>query len=107
MDGESPSAAALREASEEAKIDAAEVELIDSVALVHPQWSYTTFIALLAQHSIYTDLDQGVQSADAESIELRWVALSELTADTPTLPLHPAFASSLPSLAAALRRHLN
>jgi 8-oxo-dGTP diphosphatase len=87
MPGESAADAALREAAEEAGIDRVSVRLRGEHVLTHPDWSYTTVIA---------DEISPVRPAvtDAESLELRWVALD----DVATLPLLPAFGDAWPSL---------
>jgi 8-oxo-dGTP pyrophosphatase MutT (NUDIX family) len=87
MPGESAEAAALREAAEEAGIDPAAVRVRESSVLTHPGWSYTTVIA-----DEIVPLEPTV--TDAESVELRWVPLDEVT----DLPLLPAFADAWPQL---------
>ncbi|WP_370526182.1 NUDIX domain-containing protein [Cellulomonas sp. JH27-2] len=88
---ESAEQAALREAHEEAGIDAAAVGVRDSWVLQHPDWSYTTVIA--------DELAPIVPAVtDAESDEVRWVPLDEID----SLPLLPAFADSWPILRARL-----
>ncbi|MDM7830850.1 NUDIX hydrolase [Cellulomonas edaphi] len=88
---ESAESAALREAHEEAGIDAASVAVRSSSVLEHPDWSYTTVLAdeLVPVHPVVTD---------AESDEIRWVPLGEVAA----LPLLPAFAEAWPKLRAGL-----
>jgi 8-oxo-dGTP pyrophosphatase MutT (NUDIX family) len=86
---------ALREADEEADLDA---ELIEPVALWvvdHGGWSYTTVLArpLAELHP---------HAANAESVEVRWWPNPAVEA----LPLHPGFALTwphLPQSAASLR----
>jgi 8-oxo-dGTP pyrophosphatase MutT (NUDIX family) len=82
---------ALREAAEEAAVPADAVRVLFESVLDLGFWSYTTVVA------------QAVRSfephmADVESIELRWVPVNEVV----TLPLHPGFAASWPSLRARL-----
>jgi 8-oxo-dGTP diphosphatase len=83
--------AALREAHEEAGIDAAAVAVRGSTVLEHPDWSYTTVLAqeLVPVHPAVTD---------AESEDVRWVELGEVD----SLPLLPAFAAAWPALRAAI-----
>ncbi|WP_315097141.1 NUDIX domain-containing protein [uncultured Cellulomonas sp.] len=87
MPGESAEDAALREAHEEAGIDRVAVRLRESRVLQHDDWSYTTVIAdeIVPVRPTVTD---------AESVELRWVPLDEVS----DLPLLPAFASAWPRL---------
>jgi 8-oxo-dGTP diphosphatase len=87
MPDESPEDAALREAQEEAGIDRASVRLRESSVLEHPDWSYTTVLAdeIGTVHPAVTD---------AESLELRWVPVDQVT----DLPLLPAFAEAWPRL---------
>jgi len=91
MPGESAEAAALREAAEEAGIDPVGVRLRESYVLHHPDWSYTTVIAdeIVPTHPAVTD---------AESLELRWVPIDEVT----DLPLLPAFGDAWPGLRARI-----
>ena len=87
MPDEGPEAAALREAGEEAGIDPVSVRIRETSVLQHPDWSYTTVLAdeISPVHPVITD---------AESLELRWVAVD----DVETLPLLPAFAQAWPTL---------
>jgi len=86
-EGESALDAALREADEEAGVPPGLVtELFESVFDLG-YWSYTT-VAVEAR-----ELFEPVMG-DFESLELRWVALSEVE----NLALHPAFASAWPDL---------
>jgi 8-oxo-dGTP diphosphatase len=88
---ESAEQAALREAHEEAGIDPAAIALRGVTVLEHPDWTYTTVLAdeLVTVHPAVTD---------AESDEIRWVALAEVE----TLPLLPAFAAAWPMLRARI-----
>lgn len=85
---EDPRDAALREAAEEAGLDAAELRvraLVTTAEVRGPggaYWSYTTVVADAAR------LLPTV--ANRESAELRWVAEDEVA----ELPLHPGFAAS-------------
>ena len=75
--------AAVREAAEEAGVEAVHIRVRVSVVTHEvPGWSYTTVIADVAE--------QLPTMPNRESSELRWVAESEVT----TLPLHPGFAAS-------------
>lgn len=83
---ESVLTAALREAHEEAAIAASSLTVQGVHRLQHPDWRYDTVIATAKSKPRVTE--------HAESVELRWVAVDDL----PGLPLHPAFAGSLPEL---------
>ena len=83
---ETPAQAALREAHEEAGIDAAAVLVTGEWRDDHGGWAYTTVIA--------TVLGPLTIVPNAESLELRWVA----EPDIHQLPLHPGFALSWPLL---------
>lgn len=89
--GETAVAGALREAAEEAGIDAGRVRPIATSVLTHPDWSYTTVLA-------HTDPGLHVAATDAESLEIRWVPLAAV-ADRPLLP---AFGDAWPDLRAML-----
>lgn len=84
---ETAAQAALREAHEEAGVDAAGVAVRGEHVLQHPDWSYTTVLA-----DAVVPFTPAV--TDAESIEVRWVPLAEVTAR----PLLPAFAVAWPEL---------
>ncbi|MBD7919531.1 NUDIX domain-containing protein [Cellulomonas sp. Sa3CUA2] len=83
--------AALREAHEEAGVDAAALAVRGEHVLTHPDWSYTTVLADAV-------VPFAPAATDAESIEVAWVALDEV----PQLPLLPAFADAWPALRARL-----
>ncbi|MFN3708071.1 NUDIX hydrolase [Microcella sp.] len=89
--GEDAATAAVREAHEEAGVP------LDAVTVLWEShhdlgfWSYTTVVARV------DELFDPVLG-DAESIELRWVAVG----DVEHLPLHPGFAASWPRLRAQL-----
>ncbi len=87
--GESAVDGALREAHEEAGVAPESVGIRGEHVLDHVDWRYTTVIAdeLVRVDPVATD---------AESVEVRWVPLDEVTA----LPLHPAFAAAWPILRA-------
>ncbi|KQU04324.1 hypothetical protein ASG56_13170 [Rhodococcus sp. Leaf7] len=85
---ESAEHAAVREAGEEAGItdDLLTVRAEHVTAVEDSGWSYTTVVA---------DTDHELDTVpNGESTELRWVAEK----DVDSLPLHPAFAVSWPSL---------
>lgn len=84
---ESAVEAALREAGEEAGVDPAAVQVLGSWELVHPDWSYTTVLAVERR-----PVEPSV--TDAESLQVRWVAADEVVG----LPLLPAFAVAWPTL---------
>ncbi|WP_226921537.1 NUDIX hydrolase [Georgenia subflava] len=92
-DGETPVAGAVREAVEEAGLDATSLRVHAARALVHPDWSYTTVVA-----EAVGPLDPHV--SDPESLEIAWVPLDDL-ADHELLP---AFGDALPELRTMLRR---
>jgi 8-oxo-dGTP pyrophosphatase MutT (NUDIX family) len=89
--GESAAEGALREAHEEAGVPSGSVGLRGRHVLAHPDWSYTTVVADELVH-----LDPVV--TDAESVEVRWVPLDEVT----SFPLHAAFADAWPALVATI-----
>ena len=83
---ETPVEAALREAAEEAGIDAAAVAVTCQRVDDHGGWQYVTVVAdVIRPLTIHPN---------AESAELRWVNESDVTG----LALHPGFAGSWPSL---------
>ena len=83
---ETPVEAALREAREEAGIDAAAVAVVFQRVDDHGGWEYVTVIATVVRPLKIVP--------NAESTELRWVAEAQVTA----LALHPGFANSWPML---------
>jgi 8-oxo-dGTP diphosphatase len=89
--GESAEDGAMREAAEEATVPRSVLRVIKTSVLDLGYWSYTTVVAeaLEAFEPII---------ADAESAELRWVAVDEVA----ELPLHPGFAAAWPVLRVAL-----
>lgn len=93
---ESAVAGALREAAEEAGVDAERVSAFATSVLVHPDWSYTTVLAR-------TDADLHVEPTDAESLEIAWVPIPEV----PDRPLLPAFADAWPQLRGMLATDLH
>lgn len=84
---EDATSAALREAAEEAGVDPDRVRPFATSALEHPDWSYTTVLAR-------TDPTLPVEPTDAESLEILWTPLAEIT----ERPLLPAFAEAWPML---------
>lgn len=89
--GEAATAAALREAGEEAGVPADAVRPFETRVLTHPDWSYTT---VLADEVHAFD----ARATDAESLEIAWVPVAEVAG----LDLLPAFAEAWPALRAAL-----
>ena len=85
---ESPPEAAVREAGEEAGIVPDDVVVRDIQRDDHGGWVYDTVVAETTRpvHPV----------ANAESVQLRWVR----ERDVESLPLHPGFARSWPSLRA-------
>ena len=90
-EGESALAAALREADEEAGVPPHAVTEIFESVLDLGFWSYTT--VAVEVHEFFEPV-----VGDFESLELRWVSLSEVE----SLALHPAFASAWPALRSQL-----
>jgi 8-oxo-dGTP pyrophosphatase MutT (NUDIX family) len=88
---ETPEAAAIREADEEAGVPPELVTVLGSSVFDLGYWSYTTVLARAER--LFTPI-----VGDAESEALRWVPLEEVE----TLPLHPAFGSSWPALRSRL-----
>jgi len=85
--GEDATAAALREAAEEAGVEPDAVHPFATRVLEHPDWSYTT---VLADEVRAFD----ARATDAESLAVRWVPVDEVT----DLDLLPAFAAAWPEL---------
>lgn len=86
---ETPAKAALREAYEEAGIRRHAVTVRAAVVTLRPvgtTWTYTTVLATAAE--------QLATHPSAESAELRWVPVADVT----RLSLHPGFAASWPNL---------
>ena len=89
--GESPAAAALREAHEEAGVDAATVTVLGTVpGLRHPEWSYT-YVLAESERPEDPDLPGGLTW---ESDRTMWVDLDEVAGH----PLHPSLAADWPRL---------
>jgi 8-oxo-dGTP diphosphatase len=91
--GETPLEGALREAAEEAGVDARSVRPRHAWTVDHGSWAYTTVVCE-AVGPIHP------QRLDGESEELRWVPLR----DVPALPLHSGFAAGWPTLCGLLSR---
>ena len=89
--GETAVEGALREAAEEAAVPADAVEVLFTSVLDLGYWSYTT-VVVQAVRAFEPHM------ADVESIELRWVAVPEVT----DLPLHPGFEAAWPELRSRL-----
>lgn len=84
---ESPEAAALREADEEAGVPQELVTVLETSVLDLGYWSYTTVLARADE--LFAPI-----IGDAESDALRWVPFDEVQA----LPLHPGFGGSWSAL---------
>ena len=91
--GETPVRAALREANEEAGLDAADIAAIGLSVADHDGWTYTSVVArtLRAVHP---------HAANEESVQIRWWDFDEVE----HLPLHPGLAASWPTLRRPLPR---
>lgn len=87
--GESPCDGALREAEEEADVPGSVVEVVGTHVLRHEVWSYTTVLGEVRPGNVVVP-----RAADAESVEVRWVALGDLD----RFELMPPFEAALPSL---------
>ena len=87
--------AALREAAEEAGVEARDVRLAHSWMADHGTWSYTTVVGHVAE-------PVAARPTSWESTELRWVGLD----DVADLRLHPAFAAAWPVLREHAERRL-
>jgi 8-oxo-dGTP diphosphatase len=86
-EGEGALAAALREAAEEAGVPADAVVPFATTILDRDVWTYTTVVARATRE--FTPV-----AGDAESLELSWVPIDEVSA----LALHPAFERAWPGL---------
>lgn len=95
QDGESPRAAAIREACEEAAVCEDAIRVTSATTVDHGGWGYTTVLATVrrpVRERVMTD----------ESAELRWVRAEEVAA----FPLHEDFAAAWPDLHPQLGREL-
>lgn len=81
--GETPEAAAIREADEEAGVPPELVTVLGTSVFDLGYWSYTTVLARADE--VFAPI-----VGDAESEALRWVPLDEVD----RLPLHPGFGTS-------------
>lgn len=93
-ENESALEGAVREAREEAAIPPDALDILFTSVFDLGFWSYTT----VAARALYPF---NAYVADVESLELRWVTVSEVT----DLPLHPEFGRSWPHLRARLLTH--
>ncbi len=93
--GESAVAGAVREAGEEAGVPADALEIAFTSTVDFGFWSYVTVVARASRPFEAT-------IGDAESLELRWVPVTEVDA----LPLHPGFEAAWPGLRARLGRRI-
>jgi 8-oxo-dGTP diphosphatase len=89
--GESPEAAAIREADEEAGVPPELVTVLGTSVFDLGYWSYTTVLARTDE--LFVPI-----LGDAESDALEWVAFDEVAG----LPLHPAFGADWPGLRSRL-----
>ena len=90
-EGESAVDGAVREAVEEAGLDAAALEVLTTRVLDHGPWRYTTVVARSTG-------PQDPRPTDPESLEIAWVPL----ADVDRRPLLGAFGAAWPGLRALL-----
>jgi 8-oxo-dGTP pyrophosphatase MutT (NUDIX family) len=84
---ERPEQAALREAAEEAGLDAHDVQVGEVVVVDHGTWSYAYVLAAIATRP-------RLVPSDEETQDLRWVPAGEVAG----YPLHPHFAQAWPPL---------
>lgn len=87
---ETPEHAARRECIEETGLDLTDLQIAATHLTDHGGWSYTTFVATVPARLAVIP--------DHESVDLRWVERSAVSA----LTLHPAFAAAWPALQALL-----
>lgn len=85
--GEDPVSGALREAAEEAGVNPEGVTVITTHRVDHGTWSYTTVLGWAVG-------PQQPRPTDAESLEIAWVDLDQVT----ERPLLTAFAEAWPTL---------
>lgn len=84
---ETPQEAALREAHEEAGLDAAQVITGDLEVVDHGPWSYTYVLATTQTRAHLEPSDPGTE-------DLAWVPVAEVA----SYPLHPLFEQAWPRL---------
>jgi len=84
---ETPEEAALREAHEEAGLDADQVTTGELVVVDHGPWSYTYVLAGTATRA-------HLEPSDLETEDLAWVPVAEVAG----YPLHPLFEQAWPGL---------
>jgi 8-oxo-dGTP pyrophosphatase MutT (NUDIX family) len=92
--GESPLAAALREAEEEAAVRPATVQTRHAWTVDHGSWAYTTVIADAVGPIEARDVD-------GEGLAVQWVPVDQVG----TLALHSGFAAGWPQVRALIGRH--
>jgi 8-oxo-dGTP pyrophosphatase MutT (NUDIX family) len=92
--GETPLQGALREAAEEAAVEAGSIRPRHAWTVDHGTWAYTTLV---------TEAVGPIrpQRLDGESEELRWVRVRDIAA----MPLHSGFAAGWPRIEPLLSRH--
>ncbi len=88
---ESAAGAALREAAEECGVPPSAVRILGLFDDDHGGWSYQTLVAAAAAAF-------GVQVVGGEAAEAAWVPVSRVE----TLPLHPGFAETWPTIRGAM-----
>lgn len=77
---------ALRETWEETGLDLSAGRLLGVYRDIHPDWSYTTVLVAVSESAAPT--------ANAESVELRWLPAADVT----QMSLHPGLAAAWPTL---------
>ncbi|HEY5222125.1 MAG TPA: NUDIX hydrolase [Microbacteriaceae bacterium] len=95
-EGESAVDGALREAEEEAGVPSDAIRVLFTSVLDLGWWSYTTVVARTVR-----EFEPVI--GDAESLELRWVGVDDVS----ELPLHPGFEAAWPGLRAEILRVLD
>jgi 8-oxo-dGTP diphosphatase len=96
VEGEEPTAAAVREAVEEVGLPAERIRVVGTFAgLDHEVWRYTYVLATTVPGAAALEL-----YANWEAVAVEWVAIG----DVAELPLHPDLGRDWSELRAALRR---